>query len=32
MDVHPDGKTVVTGEVGPKPNIFVWNAETMEML
>eukprot|EP01017_Pseudomicrothorax_dubius_P040457 TRINITY_DN6328_c0_g1_i1.p1 TRINITY_DN6328_c0_g1~~TRINITY_DN6328_c0_g1_i1.p1 ORF type:complete len:614 (+),score=151.97 TRINITY_DN6328_c0_g1_i1:60-1844(+) len=29
IDVHPDGVTVVTGELGPKPTIYVWSSETM---
>ena len=30
--IHPDGKKVATGEIGPKPLISVWSIETMEML
>jgi len=26
-----DRMTVATGELGAKPNIFVWNAETKEV-
>lgn len=32
MDLSSDGKTVVTGEIGPKPSIFVWDALTMEVV
>jgi len=32
MDLASDGVTVATGEVGPKPYIFIWNAETMEVV
>jgi hypothetical protein len=28
--MHPDGIIVATGEVGAKPSIFLWNAETCE--
>lgn len=31
LDLHPNGKYVATGEIGPKPFIFVWDAETMEI-
>jgi echinoderm microtubule-associated protein-like 6 len=31
MDMHPDGVLVATGELGPKPYIFVWDSETMEI-
>jgi microtubule-associated protein-like 6 len=30
MDVHPDGIMVATGEIGPKPVIYVWNSNTMQ--
>jgi microtubule-associated protein-like 6 len=30
MAVHPDGKTIATGEIGPKPLISVWDVSTME--
>ncbi len=30
LDLHPDGITVATGELGPKPSIYVWNSDTLE--
>lgn len=30
--LHPDGKVVATGEIGPKPLISVWSLETMEVI
>ena len=29
FDVHPDDETVATGEIGPKPSIYVWNSTTL---
>ena len=29
--MHPDDETVATGEIGPKPSIYVWNSTTMEV-
>lgn len=29
LDLHPDGVLVATGELGPKPYIFVWDSETL---
>lgn len=28
MDISPDGEFAVTGEIGPKPLIYLWNIET----
>lgn len=30
LDVSADRKTVVTGQVGSKPNVHVWTAENSE--
>ena len=30
MALHPDGKTIATGQIGPKPKLCLWNAETMQ--
>lgn len=27
----PDGRTVATGEIGPKPMICIWDAITMQI-
>lgn len=32
MAIHPDGKIIATGEIGPKPIISVWDSETMEAI
>eukprot|EP01015_Nassula_variabilis_P015381 TRINITY_DN2294_c0_g2_i1.p2 TRINITY_DN2294_c0_g2~~TRINITY_DN2294_c0_g2_i1.p2 ORF type:complete len:225 (-),score=54.85 TRINITY_DN2294_c0_g2_i1:63-737(-) len=32
LDLHPEGELVVTGEVGPKPNIYVWSSETLQAI
>lgn len=32
MDMASDGVTIATGEVGPKPYIFIWNADTREVV
>jgi len=31
LDISPDRKTVVTGQVGKNPSIFVWDSETAEV-
>ena len=31
MDVSLDGTKAVTGEIGPKPWIYVWDCETKEI-
>jgi microtubule-associated protein-like 6 len=31
IDLSPDRTTVATGELGAKPNLFVWNADTKEV-
>lgn len=31
FDVHPDDETVATGEIGPKPSIYVWNSTSLEV-
>ena len=31
FDLHPDDETVATGEIGPKPSIYVWNSTTLEV-
>ena len=28
--MHPDERTVATGELGPKPSIYLWDSTTME--
>ncbi len=30
--MHPDGIRIATGEVGAKPSIFLWSAETCEAI
>jgi microtubule-associated protein-like 6 len=32
ISIHPKGKIIATGELGPKPSIFVWEASTGNML
>jgi microtubule-associated protein-like 6 len=32
LDLHPDGNLVATGEIGPKPFIFIWDSETKEVV
>ncbi len=33
IDINPVSKNIIaTGEIGPKPNIFVWDANTLETL
>jgi microtubule-associated protein-like 6 len=32
LAVHPDGLLVATGEMGSRPKIIVWNADTMEIV
>lgn len=32
LDLHPDGNLVATGEIGPKPFIFIWDSETKEVI
>lgn len=32
IDMHPDGVKVATGEIGPKPAIYVWDTNTMQVL
>lgn len=32
MDLSDDGKTVVTGEIGPRPKICLWSGETQELI
>ena len=32
LAIHPDKKTVATGEVGKNPKIIIWNTETMEIV
>ncbi len=32
IDVNPDGVRVATGEVGAKPNIYIWDSNTFETL
>jgi len=32
MDVHPNGLYVATGEIGPKPSIYVWDTNTMQAI
>ena len=31
MDVSRDGTLAATGEIGPKPYIYVWNLDTKEI-
>eukprot|EP01017_Pseudomicrothorax_dubius_P042573 TRINITY_DN6973_c0_g1_i5.p1 TRINITY_DN6973_c0_g1~~TRINITY_DN6973_c0_g1_i5.p1 ORF type:complete len:396 (-),score=106.64 TRINITY_DN6973_c0_g1_i5:60-1247(-) len=31
IDLHPDGEHVATGELGPKPTIYVWSTQTMQV-
>ena len=31
FDLHPDGVTIATGEIGAKPWIYVWNSDTKEI-
>ncbi|KAL4483877.1 hypothetical protein ABPG72_006252 [Tetrahymena utriculariae] len=31
LDLHPDGNLVATGEIGPKPFIYIWDSETKEV-
>lgn len=28
--MHPNGKFIATGQIGPKPKICVWDADTMQ--
>ena len=28
--IHPNGKVIATGEIGPKPLISIWNIDNME--
>lgn len=30
--LHPNGKVIATGEIGPKPLVSIWSIETMEMI
>jgi len=30
--VHPNGNYVVTGEIGPKPLIQLWNGKTQKLI
>ena len=30
--VHPNGKIIATGEIGPKPMISIWSVDSMEAL
>eukprot|EP00741_Cyanophora_paradoxa_P013198 tig00000178_g12750.t1 len=30
LAVHPDGRTVATGQVGPEGRVLVWDAETLQ--
>lgn len=32
MAMHPNGRIVATGEIGPKPKICVWDSDTMQEL
>lgn len=32
LDVNADMKTVATGEIGPKPSIYLWDSDTKEKL
>lgn len=32
LDVHPDQQTVATGEIGPKPSIYLWDSDTKQEL
>jgi len=32
MDVHPNGILVATGEIGPKPCIYVWDSNSMQAI
>jgi len=32
LDVNCDMKTVATGEIGPKPSIYLWDSDTKEEL
>ena len=28
--LHPNGKSIATGQIGPKPRLCIWNTATME--
>ena len=30
LAIHPDGRLVATGQIGPKPTIFLWDSQTMQ--
>lgn len=32
MDLHPNGIFVATGEIGPNPQIFVWDSNSMQVI